>query len=512
MSTEKNPYKILGIPEDASAEDIKAVYRKIARRLHPDVNPNNVAAQSQFQDVSNAHELLTNSSRKATFDLTLKTKKTDGDYFFTFQVIESKKVVYPLAEPQVIYMLADIHPDPRADEIKQRESNLNLTLVLDQSNSMTGARIERVKVAAHQIIDSLGENDILSVVVFNDRAEIIIPATRVTDKPALKAKVSLINASGGTEIFQGLSAGMNQVKQYLGPKLVNHIILLTDGHTFGDQDKCLELASKAALDGVGISAMGLGHDWNDQFLDEISSRTGGASSFISSVGTVVKFMNEHVRNLSNSFAERMLLSVATDPDVQLESAFKLSPHPQPLSIEGGNIVLGGLPKNRPISVLLQFQVPGNMPEGQRHFARLIVSGEILANTNAQFYMVRDPLFEITKDTSIRQEPPTSILDALSKLTLYRLQERAQDALDKGDINEATRRLENLATRLIELGKTELANEAMTEAKRVKMTHQLSTGGRMTIKYQTRHLLANETEVASTSEIKNATESSLESEK
>jgi len=305
---------------------------------------------------------------------------------------------------------------------------------------------------------------------------------------------------------------MNQVKQYLGPKLVNHIILLTDGHTFGDQDKCLELASKAALDGVGISAMGLGHDWNDQFLDEYSSRTGGASSFISSVGTVVKFMNEHVRNLSNSFAERMLLSVATDPDVQLESAFKLSPHPQPLSIEGGNIVLGGLPKNRPISVLVQFQVPGNMPDGQRHFARLMVSGEILANNNPQFYMVRDPLFEITKDTSIRQEPPNAILDALSKLPLYRLQERAQDALDKGDINEATRRLENLATRLIELGKIELADQAMTEAKRVKMTHQLSTGGRMTIKYQTRHLLANETEAVSTNEIENPTESSLESEK
>ncbi|PJF31100.1 MAG: hypothetical protein CUN52_03115 [Phototrophicales bacterium] len=499
MSTEKNPYKLLGIPEDASLEDIKAAYRKIARRLHPDVNPNNVAAQAQFQDVSNAHELLTNSSRKAAFDLTLKTKKVDpdGDYFFTFQVVTSKQIVYPLTEPQVIYMLADIHPDPRADEIKQRASHLNLTLVLDQSNSMTGARIERVKVAAHQIIDGMSENDILSVVVFNDRAEIIIPATRVTDKPSLKAKVSLISASGGTEIYQGLSVGMSQVKQYLGPKLVNHIILLTDGHTFGDQDKCLELANKAALDGVGISAMGLGHDWNDKFLDELSSRTGGASSFISSVGSVVKFMNEHVRNLSNSFAERMLLSVATDPDVQLESAFKLSPHPQPLSIEGGNIVLGSLPKNRPISVLLQFQVPPNMPEGQRHFARLVVNGEILANTNPQFYIVRDPLFEISKDTTVKQDPPTSILDALSKLTLYRLQERAQDALDKGDINEATRRLENLATRLFEMGKNDLANEALTEAKRVTMTHQLSTGGRMTIKYQTRHLLANEVPVENT---------------
>ncbi|MDX2077452.1 MAG: VWA domain-containing protein [bacterium] len=496
MSTEKNPYKLLGIPEDASLEDIKAAYRKIARRLHPDVNPNNNAAQTQFQEISNAHELLTSPSRKSAYDLSLRSKKSDNDYFFTFQVASSKQVIFPLPEPQVIYVLAEIHPDPRAGEIKQRESNLNLTLVLDQSNSMSGARIERVKVAAHQIIDSLKENDILSVVVFNDRAEIIIPATRVTDKPSLKAKISLITPAGGTEIYQGLSAGMNQVRQYLGPKLVNHIILLTDGHTFGDQEKCLELADKAALDGVGISAMGLGHDWNDKFLDEIASKTGGNSSFISSIGAVVKFMNEHVRNLSNAFAERMILSVATDSDVVLESAFKLSPHPQPLQHEGGNIVLGGLPNNRPISVLLQLQVPPEMSEGQRHFARLAVNGEILANTNPQFYMVKDPVFEISKDISIKQDPPTAILDALSKLTLYRLQERAQEALASGDVNEATRRLENLATRLLELGKNELAEQALSEAQRVNVTHHLSTAGRMTLKYQTRHLLSDETPLES----------------
>ncbi|MDZ4669557.1 MAG: VWA domain-containing protein [Phototrophicales bacterium] len=496
MSTEKNPYKLLGIPEDSILEDIKAAYRKIARRLHPDVNQNNEAAQTQFQEISNAHELLTNSSRKAAFDLSLRSKKPDDDYFFTFQTLLSKQTIFPLAEPQVVYLLAEIHPDPRASEIKQRESNLNLTLVLDQSNSMSGARIERVKVAAHQIIDSLTENDIISVVVFNDRAEIIIPATRVTDKPALKAKVSLMTASGGTEIYQGLSAGINQTRQYLGPKLVNHLILLTDGHTFGDQDQCIQLATKAALDGIGISAMGLGHDWNDKFLDELASKTGGSSSFISSIGAVVKFMNEHVRNLSNVFAERMILSVATDSDTQLESAFKLSPHPQPLSHEGGNIVLGGLPNNRPISVLLQFQAPPQMPEGQRHFLRLVVSGEILANTNSQLYMVRDPLFEISKDISIKQDPPTAILDALSKLTLYRLQERAQDALANGDVNEATRRLENLATRLLEMGKKELAEQALSEAKRVNVTHHLSTAGRMTLKYQTRHLLSDETPLES----------------
>lgn len=83
MSSEKNPYKLLGVPENASLEDIKSAYRKIARRLHPDVNSDNPAAEIQFQDISAAHELLTNPARKSSYDLALmKRKSVDSEYFF----------------------------------------------------------------------------------------------------------------------------------------------------------------------------------------------------------------------------------------------------------------------------------------------------------------------------------------------------------------------------------------------------------------------------------------------
>ncbi|MFN8380141.1 MAG: VWA domain-containing protein, partial [Anaerolineae bacterium] len=76
------------------------------------------------------------------------------------------------------------------------------------------------------------------------------------------------------------------------------------------------------------------------------------------------------------------------------------------------------------------------------------------------------------------------------LTLYRMQERAQEALDKGDVRTATRRLENLATRLMEMGELELAAQAQMEAQQVSFTHSLSDVGRKTLKYQTRSLLMN----------------------
>lgn len=493
MSFDIDPYSILGVPIDAPPEEIKAAYRRAARRLHPDVNRNNPGANVQFQDITAAHDLLSDPDRRKDYDRRLaKHEQDDNNFYFSLRVTPSKRAIAPLKEAQVVYLLAEIMPDPDArDQQRRRENRLNLTLVLDHSNSMNGTRLDKVKVAAHQIIDQLSSSDILSVVGFNDRAEVIIPATPATDKSALKAKVSMMIASGGTEIYQGLNEGVEQNRRYLAPKLVNHVILLTDGNTFGDHQQCLTLAKAAAEEGIGISAMGLGQEWNDEFLDQLASTTGGTSSYIRSASAVVRFLNDHVRNLSDAFAERLQISVAPDPDIQMESAFKLSPQPQPLPIDRGYILLGSLHANRPTSVLFQLQMPADMPLGFRSLARLVSSGDILDNRHQKYQVVSDITIEITENPPI-EDPPVSILDALGKLTLYRMQERAQEALDSGDIQEATRRLENLATRLLAMGESELANQAMSEARRVAHTHNLSDQGRKDLKYQTRYLLLGST--------------------
>ncbi len=488
-----DPYQILGVSRDAPIQEIKSAYRQIVRRLHPDVNPNNAAAAAQFQQVSLAHELLIDIDKRSNYDRTYQ--QNAERYHFATRLSISKGGVRPIDEPQVIYALMEIMPDERAREKRDSHpARLNLTLVLDQSNSMKGARIEKVKIAAHQIIDNLNDTDFISVVTFNDRAETIIEATPVKDKPSLKAKVSLITPAGGTEIFKGLEEGARQCKQFSEQKLVNHIILLTDGHTFGDQESALALADELAMSGIGISAMGLGHDWNDRFMDDLASRTGGTSGYINSANAVVRFLNDHVRSLVNAFGERMTLAIAHDPDVILESVFRLAPSPQPLSVDSSIVPLGSLQIDRYISILIQFQLPAKLKIGQRPVARIAVSGDILNNDPLGYYEVNDLIITVDDDPP-RDETPTAILDALSKLTLYRLQERAHEALESGNAAEATRRLENLATRLLAMGKDDLAQQARIEVDRIKNTQELSERGRKTLKYQTRHLLMDGAEAS-----------------
>lgn len=61
-------YKILGVDKKASEEDIKKAYRKLARKLHPDLNPNDKEANKKFQEVNEANEVLSDPEKRKKYD------------------------------------------------------------------------------------------------------------------------------------------------------------------------------------------------------------------------------------------------------------------------------------------------------------------------------------------------------------------------------------------------------------------------------------------------------------
>ena len=68
-------YKILGISQQANAEQIKQAYRKLAKKYHPDLNPDDPEAEERFKEVSEAYEVLADEAKRKEYDL--KRRKTE---------------------------------------------------------------------------------------------------------------------------------------------------------------------------------------------------------------------------------------------------------------------------------------------------------------------------------------------------------------------------------------------------------------------------------------------------
>jgi Ca-activated chloride channel family protein len=268
---------------------------------------------------------------------------------------------------------------------------------------------------------------------------------------------------------------------------VNHIILLTDGQTYGDEQECLKLAESAAAQNIGISGMGIGSDWNDIFLDALASKTGGSSSYISNPKDIQRLLVDKFNALISTYADDVVLEYQEQEDVKINYAFRLQPDGSSLVIEP-QMHLGPILRDTSLQVMFEFLVN---PSALKTDMLTLLNGSLKASITARPTPVPPIRLvlrrEVHSDPS-SELPPTRILTALSRLTLYRMQERARVAADAGQFDTAARHLQNLATHLLSKGEHALAKTALLEADNLQKMHAWSASGNKDIKYSTRALL------------------------
>lgn len=483
MQVNKDYYEILQVNVTASEEQIRNAYRALAREYHPDISstPN---ANELFLDIQKAYEILSDPHKRRTYDRLRESEGFDKSSALSLRATISHKFLLTNVEEQAFYAWIDVNP---AMDMPTSRLPLNLCLVLDRSTSMQGMRLQQVKEGTRQIIDRLNPDDCLSLIVFSDRAEVILSAQRDIDKALAKSIASTIQASGGTEMLQGVLAGLKELETYRTKSSVNHMILLTDGQTYGDEEGCLEQAKLAGLNQISLTTMGIGSDWNENLLDVMASASGGNSVYIDSPRKVVDIFKETIRNLSTVVARELTLSITQTLNVTLKDAFQVTPHIRRLDVRADKTVLGPLGTGHGKTLLMEFRVSREATAGKKRLVRLTVDGDVPGQANRRNWEWAELYGEFVPQVNQPPEIPPTIVTALGKLAIFKMQEKAMDDLEKGQISSATQRLETMATRLLNLGETELARAALLEAGRLARTGDLSAEGRKKIRYGTRSL-------------------------
>src|SRR5215217_3041048 len=141
--------------------------------------------------------------------------------------------------PQAAYLLVETLAAAASEAVP-----LNFCLVLDRSGSMQGAKLAAMKDATKRVIDTLTPQDIVAIVLFDDTVQVLTPATLANDKDALKAQIDSIEEAGGTAMSGGLQGGQAELRKNSETDRVAALLLLTDGQTWGDEDRCRILAKE----------------------------------------------------------------------------------------------------------------------------------------------------------------------------------------------------------------------------------------------------------------------------
>ena len=195
----------------------------------------------------------------------------------------------------------------------QKRVPINLAIVIDKSGSMSGQRIEKAREAAILAVNMLNENDTLSIVAYDSKARVIVPATKVDNKLRI---IGLINeniyAEGGTALFAGLSKGIKQVENQLTKDKVNRIILLSDGQANigpSSVDELSQLAIIAAKKNIAITTLGIGSDYNELLMSSIASYSDGNHVFVNNSADLENVFVHEFTDLMSAIAQDVVITI-----------------------------------------------------------------------------------------------------------------------------------------------------------------------------------------------------------
>ena len=188
------------------------------------------------------------------------------------------------------YLLASI----TAPAAPRREARLpvNIALILDRSGSMDGENKFPLAVeAVKQSLRLLASTDRVSIIVFDERVDVILPSTFATAEAKRRAlrELQQVRPRGSTDLCSGWMHGGAELSDHIADGIVTRALLLTDGQANHGETNHEVLAHHAAelrRRGIVTSAFGVGADFDERLLRDIANEGGGNFYFVQTAAQI----------------------------------------------------------------------------------------------------------------------------------------------------------------------------------------------------------------------------------
>jgi Ca-activated chloride channel homolog len=238
----------------------------------------------------------------------------------TLRVMPERDYVYRLG-PRELIVQVEIEAR-KSDEA--RRSPMNLCVVLDRSGSMEGAKLEKARQAAAMAVDKLGDDDIFSLVTYDDQTDLLIPPERVggTDhREDIKARIHRIQAGGSTALHAGVVLGAKQVRRFFEKERVNRVILLSDGLANvgpSSPSDLSRLGRELRGDGISVSTIGLGDDYNEDLMTALAESSNANYYYVKDAERLPSIFAQELGAARSLLARSIVIRIEAPDGVHLK--------------------------------------------------------------------------------------------------------------------------------------------------------------------------------------------------
>ncbi|MEH2079486.1 MAG: VWA domain-containing protein [Nostoc sp.] len=343
-----------------------------------------------------------------------------------------------------------------ADIAKSPRRNLNLSLVIDRSGSMAGAPLHHALKAAESVVEQLEPDDILSVVVYDDEVDSVVPPQSVSNKAALKNSIRKVRAGGITNLSGGWLKGCEHVKTRLDPQKINRVLLLTDGHAnMGIQDPKILTATSGqkAEEGIITTTLGFAQGFNEDLLIGMARAATGNFYFIQSIDEATEVFSIELDSLRAVVGQNLKVTLELADGVSLVDTLSLAKVSQN---DAGQavITLGELYEGEDKLLGLNLGISsaqvGELPVMKLHYSADVVQNDRIQSVSgtidivAKVGTVEEAAFAAT----------SHIILELSRLTIAKAKETALNLAEHDKHQEAEQTLRSLVKDLRDKGLNE----------------------------------------------------------
>jgi len=272
-------------------------------------------------------------------------------------------------------------PPEEAAQTETGRLPLGFTAVLDVSGSMRGAKLSQAKEAVRQALHRLHDGDIFALVLFSNEVRCVMEPTALDSRSrrVVESALGEIQAGGMTALCGGLELGID--KALARKQETNLVLLLSDGQAnVGETDveKVGQRGYQARQQGLIVSTLGVGSDYNEALMAEIATQGGGRFYHVQAAGQIAAYLTGELGEVATLAAR----------DVQIHLTVPLGAMVVPLTAaypaqqggEGATVEVGDVPSDVELEIPLRLTLPAQ-PAGSKLSVQGVVTYRSPAGSN-----------------------------------------------------------------------------------------------------------------------------------